>query len=238
MAFTDRKFHSQANQITCTIVLLGMSLLLTEAVFAIDAGSVTSGQHTAASAGGAVRPVRWQFVKKERRDPFTFARKDGGNTEGSKRGKPGPPPPQLKAEQTAEQAYALGQAALQEGLVAEALEQSSQGLRALQAVPNGSGEQSLRERLRRLWKAAGRLKARQDAEAEFAGLTLQVSGIVAGERRALAVVNGELVHRGDVVATTSEGLHVVIDEIRADQVVFVYKAIRMTRRLSDGVAAR
>lgn len=145
---------------------------------------------------------------------------------------------QIKAE--AEAHYAEAERAFQEfskeGKAQEAINKCDEGLKAFAQYPNAGAQEAwrdIRERLFDLRKAAERVRQRQEAKKKFDELNIRLTGIVARERNSQAIINSRTVRKGDVVAA-SEAYDVVVDEIRNDQVVFVFQGFKMALNLSEG----
>jgi len=89
----------------------------------------------------------------------------------------------------------------------------------------------IRERLTDLRRAGERLKSREDAEAEFERIGVRLTGVVAREKHSQAIVNGKTVSKGDIVSANNESVDIVVDDIRPDQVIFLFRGYRVTQEL-------
>lgn len=145
---------------------------------------------------------------------------------------------QVRAE--AEAHYAEAERAFQEfskeGKAQEAINKCDEGLKVFAQFPSAGAQdewRDVRERLFDLRKAAERVRQRQDAKKKFDELNIRLTGIVSRERNSQAIINSRTVRKGDVVAA-SEAYDVVVDEIRNDQVVFVFQGFKMALNLSEG----
>ncbi|MCW8133610.1 MAG: hypothetical protein KIS92_24915 [Planctomycetota bacterium] len=127
-------------------------------------------------------------------------------------------------------------ALLAEGKAREALERCNESLKALGEVEHPEaldawgriqGVAWMREDLLRIREAAQRQAERQEAEAAFQRLNLLVSGIMVGETRANAVVNGKVVSAGETLALNGEDAAVRIEEIRREMVVVSFRGLKM-----------
>lgn len=191
----------------------------------------------------------FKFEMGERRDPFVFIAKapvapvEGTTTPGPQGDQPGinlsnETIAKVKAE--AEAFYAEAERAFlefsREGKAVEAIAKCDEGLNLFTQYQRASTVpqwQEIREKLFDLRKAADRIRQRQDAIRKFEELNIRLTGIVAKERNSQAIVNSRTVRKGDVVAA-GESSDVVVDEIRPDQVVFVFQGFKMALNLSDG----
>jgi hypothetical protein len=216
---------------------------------AIFAAPVVFGEETGTPDKSAAD--KWTFTVRDRRDPFTFAKvkkfsgpkinNDPGSNLPPNSGSKGNLPPEeidLKRREALKQ-YELGERMLMDGSAKLSMDRCDEGLNVFRDVDNINSYpelQEVRERIYRLRKAATRVKDRNDADSEFLALGLRITGIVSRERKAQAIVNGKVSNKGDVITASSEGSEVVIDEIRPDQVIFLYKTFRMALPLSDVTA--
>jgi hypothetical protein len=237
-----------------TGVLVAVAVMSAAAVFA---GEPADGAAPAATPPNAALNTpeskeKWRFSARGRRDPFTFAKvtkakikpvteKDPGRiTQVDSKDVLAPEEIQKKRD-AAQKKYDAAELALMEGAARNSVERCDEGLAVFRDVQNlGSYRelQEVREKLYRLRKAAVRLKERIDADSEFLALGLRITGIVSRERKAQTIVNGAIRNKGDVISATSEGSEVVVDEIRPDQVIFLYKTYRMSLPLTDNVSGR
>jgi hypothetical protein len=192
----------------------------------------------------------FKFEMRERRDPFVFIAKtpnfekpvDKGTTPGGDiPGIQGPSQETIaKVKAETEAIYAEAEQIFlefsKEGKAAEVIAKCDEALKIFGQYPGASGVeqwQGIREKLFDLRKAAERIRLRQDAKRKFEELNIRLTGIVAKERNSQAIVNSRTVRKGDVVAA-SDSSDVVVDEIRSDQVVFVFQGFKMALNLSDG----
>jgi len=95
----------------------------------------------------------------------------------------------------------------------------------------------IREKLLELRRAGEQVRQRREAERRFRDMNLRLTGVVAQQRHSQAIVNGKIVGKGEVVAT-SESNDVVVDEILPDQVIFLFQGYKMSLTLSDMPARR
>lgn len=145
---------------------------------------------------------------------------------------------QVKAEAEAHyaEAYRAFQEFSKEGKAQEAINKCDEGLKLFAPFSYaGSVDEwrEIRENLFDLRKAADKVRQRQEAKKKFDELNIRLTGIVSRERNSQAIVNSKTVRKGDVVAA-SDAYDVVVDEIRNDQVVFVFQGFKMALNLSEG----
>jgi hypothetical protein len=191
---------------------------------------------------------KWEFSDDGRRDMFTFSKvkkapvkvvvdeTNPSNTD-PKKGSPSLAPEEIDSKRReAQKQYEAAEVAMLEGSAKMSVDRCDDGLNVFREVENISQYrelQEVRERLYRLRKAASRVRDRNDADAEFTGLGLRITGIVSRERKSQAIVNGRVVNKGDVISASAEGAEVVVDEIRPDQIIFLYKTYRMALPLTE-----
>lgn len=127
-------------------------------------------------------------------------------------------------------------AILAEGKAREAFDLCNESLKTLGEVERPEeldtwgrlrGVAWMREDLLRVREAAQRQAERQEAEAAFQRLNLRVSGIMVGETRANAVVNGKVVSAGETLTLNGEAAAVRIEEIRREMVVVSFRGLKM-----------
>jgi len=237
---------------TGTTAALLFSLLLCSAVRAGEPAPPTpaAGPEATADADAALAAEEppFNFDPLDRRDPFTFTKvvaptsiivspPDGGGSGD------GGPKKVMRADEVeakrreAEGHYTRGERNLMDTRAPEALAECDRGLEVFKDVPNIGDYrdlQDVRERLYRLRKAAERMRMRQDAEREFLRLNIKVTGIVARERNSQAIINQNIVNKGDLVATVGDSNDVVVVEnILPDQVVFLFRGYKMTLTISN-----
>jgi hypothetical protein len=94
----------------------------------------------------------------------------------------------------------------------------------------------IRDSLSRLKKAAERLVLRRQAEAAFRNLGVRVTGVVWQPMDSRAVVNGQVVRKGNILAVgePSAGENVYVEDILPEQVIVNYRGYKM--RLALGTA--
>jgi hypothetical protein len=185
----------------------------------------------------------FRFDMGSRRDPFIFISEIPAELIPTKDGDPTVKAPvldkkvieQVRAE--AEAHYAEAERAFsKEGKAQEAINKCDEGLKVFAQFPSAGAQdewRDVRERLFDLRKAAERVRQRQEAKKKFDDLNIRLTGIVSRERNSQAIINSRTVRKGDVVAA-SEAYDVVVDEIRNDQVVFVFQGFKMALNLSEG----
>jgi hypothetical protein len=200
-----------------------------------------------ASADPTDEPV-FQFEPNDRRDPFTFTKTvqtvasipTPGDSTTESTGRRGDTLKKDEIEAKRKEAdtfYYEAEQILMEGDALQALARSDKGLEVFKEIPNLGAYaelQEVRERLFRIRKASERVRQRQDAEREFTRLNLRVTGVVARDKRSQAIVNQNIVNKGDMVATVGDSNDVVVvDEILPEQVIFLFRGYRMSLTLSD-----
>lgn len=174
------------------------------------------------------------FEPRDRRDPFTFLKKVDVPVEPTVRPGDGSAPvitvdvlviQQKKAEADAH--YAAAEKAFldigKDGKAQEVIAKCDAGLKIFADLPNLNAVrelQEIRERLTDMRKAGDRVKVRHESEKRFREVHVRLTGVVARDRRSTAIVNGQPVFKGDVLAA-AENYNVVVDDINADRVVFV-----------------
>jgi hypothetical protein len=194
------------------------------------------------------------FEVRNRRDPFCFRRKPDIPTA------PGPEPIVGKAggddtkdidqaqvekrKADSEKAYTEAESAFLEigrdGRAPDIIAKCDVGLDVLKDVPNIAKYPellSVREKLLDLRRAADNMRLRQIAEKKVGEMNIRLTGVVFRDRHSRAIVNGKPVGRGAVVAV-SDSNEVIVDEIKPDQVVFVFQGYKMMLTLSDMAQAR
>ena len=95
---------------------------------------------------------------------------------------------------------------------------------SLQGAQNGL----LQERCLRIQKAAKKLKLREEVEKEFSGLPIKIEGIVWRPKAAIAVINGKVRSVGEI----EKGARIY--QINSQDVVFVYKGFKVSKKLFEG----
>jgi hypothetical protein len=207
-----------------------------------------------ADAGSKVDETPFTVEDRGRRDPFTFRRKPtieapppiqppGEGAAGTGVVDDRMPPEQvLERKQKAEEAYNVAETAFmdfeRDARMLEVVSKCDKGLDVLKEIPNLAKYRDLqllelRERLLDLRRAAERLRQRQDAEKRFRELSIRVTGVVVRERHSQAIINGEIVGRGYAIKVGESLEPPVVEEIRPDQVIFVFQGYKMALTLSD-----
>ncbi|MCY3019461.1 MAG: hypothetical protein NTW87_10605 [Planctomycetota bacterium] len=218
------------------------------------AGQAPVAEQPAAADAGKKAEV-FEFVPGNRRDPFTVRLRPNlpKEPEEQKPGKSGTPgrtekelePTQvLEKKAKAEDAYAAAEKTFMalgpEGRPLEVVATCDRGLEVFTGIGNlGKYPELLevREKLLDLRRAADRLQQRLAAERKFHDMGIRLTGIVSREKHSQAIVNSKPVSKGQVVAA-SDNNEVVVDEIRPDQVIFIFQGYRMKLSLSDMQSAR
>jgi hypothetical protein len=198
------------------------------------------------------KKVPFKFEMRERRDPFTFTKAvpvdkknidtPTPNNTGERKHILGPAEVDAKHKE-AEACYAEAARLLMDTKpneapkAAESLLQCDKGLEIFKdivSIADYKELQDVRENLFRLRKAAERLRQRQDAVRDFASLNIRLTGVVVIEKHSLAIVNQKIVAKGDLVSTLGESAEVVVvDDILADQVVFLFRGFHIAASLLD-----
>jgi len=193
---------------------------------------------------GAEKP--FIFNPNGRRDPFVFAlMPDIPNTapivaEGKDLGKGTITPGRMSAavlkrmKEEAEAIYQSAEASFMDGNVLSTIHNCDKGIDVFKKTTDiGTYRELLeiRERLTDLRRAGERLKSREDAEAEFERIGVRLTGVVAREKHSQAIVNGKTVSKGDIVSANNESVDIVVDDIRPDQVIFLFRGYRVTQEL-------
>lgn len=122
-----------------------------------------------------------------------------------------------------------------EARTAEVISACDKGLEALKDIASIAKFPDLlqsREKLLDLRRAGEQVRLRLQAEKKFGDLNLRLTGVVARERHSQAIVNGKIVGKGEVVSL-GDNNDVVVDEIRPDQVIFLFQGYRMALALTD-----
>jgi hypothetical protein len=202
-------------------------------------------------AGAEPDEPPFQFEANERRDPFTFtktvqpvvsvatANLDNPGDSGGRRGNVMKKEEIEAKKKEAEGYYNEAELVMMEGDALQALARTDKGLEVFKEIPNMGAPsyeplQEVRERLFRIRKAAERMRQRQDAQREFERLNLRVTGVVAREKHSQAIVNKDLVNKGDMVATVGDSNDVVVvDEILPERVIFLFRGFRIALDISD-----
>jgi hypothetical protein len=155
----------------------------------------------------------------ERRDPFTFAPRVLNEP---------PPPPPVPSPLVQDLSRQVMEA--ESGLLAleprKALATCDAALKAARETVAENTENA--QRLACIRKAAEQMLRRQQAEAAFAALEIRISGAVCHGKKSVAIINGNRVSQGDVVAV-SEAESLVAEEIGADRITFVFRGYRFAR---------
>jgi hypothetical protein len=194
----------------------------------------------------AIDEQPFKFEMGERRDPFVFISKVPIIKSPPVGGVPGEnvrvdidPETVKRVKAEAEAFYGNAEKAFmefsREGKAQEAIGLCDEGLKIFAQYPEAPsvpGWTEIREKLMDLRKAAERVKMRQDAKKKFEDLNIRLTGIVKREKNSQAIINSRAVRKGDVVAA-SDDYDVVVDEIRVDQVVFVFQGFKMALNLAD-----
>ena len=193
---------------------------------------------------------RFVFDPKGRRDPFTFRRKpDPDVITGVNPAEPGPPgggvePTTVELmvlKEKSEKLYGEAEESFmnlnKDGRAVEVVLKCDKGLEVFKDVANIAKYTMLlevREKLLDLRKAAERIRQRQEAEKKFKELNIRVTGVVVRDRRSQAIISGRggPASRGTVVAA-SESYDATVDDIRDDQVIFLFQGYRMALQLSE-----
>jgi len=174
---------------------------------------------------------KWKFEPGNRRDPFVFIPKVDVVQKDD--------PPEMKNVVAPATYYAEAMSAFLEQnrdeKLRETLAKCEAGLQGLADDPNTAGDpraQDLRERLIDLRKAAQRVIRRKEVEQKFKSIPLRLTGIVRRDHGSQAIVNSRLAKKGDVVAAADDSV-VVLEEIRADEIIVVFEGYRMLLNLAD-----
>ncbi|MBI3832438.1 MAG: hypothetical protein HY291_23135 [Planctomycetes bacterium] len=136
----------------------------------------------------------------------------------------------------AQQAGETARDALADGHSKDAFDLSERGLKALQDLEAGERAEvyfssaaatRLRESLLTLREAARRLHVREQTESAFHALNVRLSGVVVGEKRSSAVVNGAVLGAGDFLPVNGQPSEVRIVEIRAGLVIVSFRGLKL-----------
>lgn len=136
----------------------------------------------------------------------------------------------------AQQASYAAREALENSRSKDAFEFSEQGLKALgeletsgraEAWVPSTSSAKLREGLLTLREAARRLHVREQTESAFRALNVRVSGVVVGEKRSSAVVNGSVLGAGDFLPVNGQQSEARIEEIRAGLVIVSFRGLKL-----------
>lgn len=136
----------------------------------------------------------------------------------------------------AQQAGDAARDALAEGHSKDAFDLSERGLKALQDSGTVDGAEiylssaaavRLREGLLTVREAARRLHAREETESAFRALNVRLTGVVVGEKRASAVVNGAVLSAGDFLPVNGQPSEARIVEIRAGLVIVSFRGLKL-----------
>jgi hypothetical protein len=196
----------------------------------------------------AAAPAEDVFAKKYalkstgQRDPFTIWKentvevrdtgmKEFGEKVQSSQGKKGPGdstgpvPPPVTLTKMVDDAYKL----LYDGDLAGCIKKCDDVLTKMED-PSLQGAQNglLQERCLRIQKAAKKLKLREEVEKEFSGLPIKIEGIVWRPKAAFAVINGKVRSVGEI----EKGARIY--QINPQDVVFVYKGFKVSKKLFEG----
>jgi hypothetical protein len=187
------------------------------------------------------------FDANGRRDPFTFTKavvdmsqlngsQDSINTEKD----PGILPKDVveKKRNAAELACNLAEASLMELDPNASVARCDQGMEEFKDIaPNDMGKypelEVVKNRILRARKAADQMRNRQTAERDFSAMNIKIAGVMAQKKNSQAIINSKIVHKGDLVAISSDSADVMVDEILPERVVFVFRGYRMTLLLSE-----
>jgi hypothetical protein len=185
--------------------------------------------------------VRFVLDDKGRRDPFTFMAKVRVAPP-PRDGQPPPPGPVegiVKTKQASEKAYADAEKAflgIARGVnPLDVITHCDEGLVKLREVADIAKWHDLielRERLFDLRRAADRLRVREEVTGNFEKLGIRLTGVVVRGRHSLALVNGKPVGIGEVVRIDDSN-EILVDDIRSDQVIFVYQGFKMAKKLTE-----
>lgn len=176
------------------------------------------------------------FDPAHRRDPFTFRQ---SIPTGPVIWDPVPVEPVFDPQATREEIrrhYDSAEQAFLDANWNSVLVSCARAIDVLRAVPmeernKFSGEETA---IFRLHTAADRMILREEAQNQFKALNIALTGVVARNASAQAIVNSKIVSRGTVVPVPNAPQDVVVLEIRANEVVFLYRGFRMTVEIKDG----
>ncbi len=172
----------------------------------------------------------WTFEDKGERDPFTFVLvKKEKVKEAEKERTPSGILNQVLL--TARMSYKKAEAAFRAYQYKSAVDACDAGLDAFNRddvrVEDLDSLQEVREQLFRLRLASERLLNRQQAERAFKGLNIRVTGVVAKKRNSVAIVNNQVVARGDLIRGAERGDNAIVDEIIPERVIVRFRGFRM-----------
>jgi hypothetical protein len=219
------------------------------------AGSASAGEREGAPRGDSAREsglvlADWEWMSEGRRNPFEFAPpreeareevdvRDSRTAEElareaareSSRRASTPEEPDRGSDRRKARSEATVRAAEAEAYLgwrkfSKVEELTSQALRGLEEVELVVPD--LNERLERLRATARRLREREEAESEFEKMRIDIQGIVWEPGNAVALINGLALREGDTIAGAP--VEVEVEEIRADEVIFVMKGVRVRKR--------
>ena len=182
---------------------------------------------------------RFVYEPRNRRDPFVFTREVVFVDEApARRPMPGidttgKTPVEVEKGLTKEQLEAIvfkamssvreAETLMENNAYANAIKACDDGLRELEKGKEDARIAEIRERLLRLRKAADRLRLRREAEIDFKGKDLQVTGIVARERKPQVLINNHVLTKG----STIPGTEAQIEEIRPGLIICRYKGFKV-----------
>lgn len=188
---------------------------------------------------------------KPRRDPFSFSKKPLKlPTLAGSEGKGVRPVvdkteislgQQKKMKEDGLRFYDAAERAFMDGDVAGAVENTKLGLAVFKVdalyLPQNATKYreliDLKEKIAELNAAATKVKQRQDAERDFNAMSLRLTGVVAASPRlSRAVVDGQVVAKGEVVRASDKD-DVLVDEIRPDQVIMNFRGYRMPLLIAE-----
>jgi len=102
--------------------------------------------------------------------------------------------------------------------------------KTLNILETASAGTLAQERCMRLLKAAQKLKSRKEVEDEFKKLPILIKGIVWRPKSSFAVINDKVMKAGEIVGESGARVY----EIYPDEVVFVYKGLKVSKMLFEG----
>jgi hypothetical protein len=193
------------------------------------------------SAPADILGKKYVLLTTGHRDPFTIWKEDIvkptiGISEDDLRkelpaaapvGKPAAPVPGVDVAKMVQDAYDM----LYRGEYAECDRKCNDALNKMETDAAGGMSahvSQLQERCLRIQKAAKKLKMRDDVQKEFAQLPIRIDGIVWRPKAGFAVINGKVQGVGDMLSGAR------IYQINPYDVVFVYKGLKVSKRLFEG----
>lgn len=178
-----------------------------------------------------------------RRDPFTYTKAVVNLDSFENKGTDETKPPDILPKEVVEKKRVNGELALNQAESSlmdldpnNAIVQCDRGMEEFKDVPDITKYPELevvKGRILRARKASDQMRNRQTAERDFTSMNIKINGVMYHPKNAQAIINSKIVHKGDLVPVTGDQTDVMIDEIRPDHVVFLFRNYRMTLLVSE-----